>query len=405
MRPCRICGGRSLETFLSLGDQPHCNRFLRADQLRDPEPAWPLDLCFCPDCALVQLGTTVDREIMFLDHPYVSGTTRTLPEHFRALAADIARRYSLGPDSLVVDVGSNDGTFLQGFRKLGARTLGVEPARKIAEIARAGGIETVEAFFGRDSAARIVASHGRARTITAAGVFFHIDDLDDFLDGVTELLEEDGVFIVQAMYLVDILDRTAFDAVYHEHLEYYSLHPLVKLFGRHGLEIVDVARKDIHGGSFILHAVREGRATASVREILALERGRGILSIATYREFAARVARIRTDLVGLLRRLKGEGKRIAAYGAPARGNTLLNYCGIGPDLIDYAAEKNDLKVGLYTPGMRIPVRHESEARADPPDCFLVLAWNFFDEFLKKEEEFVRGGGRFILPVPEPRIVP
>ncbi len=407
MRPCRICQGQNLVHFLSLGNQPHCNRFLRRDQLQEREPVYPLDLYSCPDCALVQLSHAVPREVMFLDHPYVSGTTRTLCDHFHQLADEIVRRYSLDNGSLVVDIGSNDGTWLQGFRRHGVRVLGVEPARKIARIAIGAGIETVEAFFGRECAARIIRERGKARAITAAGVFFHIDDLDDFVGGVDALLADDGVFVVQAMYLLDILQRTAFDAVYHEHIEYYSLKPLVTLFNRFGLEIVDVFRKDIHGGSFILHVMRKGRTTPrpSVGELLCVEREQKVYEVDTHRAFARRVEMIRDGLVSLLRRLRLEGKRIVAYGAPARGNTLLNYCRIGPDLIEYASEKNELKVGLCTPGMRIPVRSEAEARANPPDFYLVLAWNFFEEFLKKEQDYIRRGGKFILPIPEPRVVP
>jgi len=403
---CRICKGERLHEFLSLGPQPHCNNFLTAEQLDGKEPFYPLDVFFCETCALVQLGYAVPRETMFLNHPYVSGTTATLTRHFEALAGRIFRRYHLTSRSLVVDIGSNDGTWLKAFRRLGTRTLGVEPAERIAKLAVDSGIETELSFFGHDVAARIAAERGKADVITAAGVFFHVDDLDDFVAGVDALLAEDGVFVVQAMYLHDIVERSAFDSIYHEHLCYYSLGPLTKLFERFGMAIVDIERIDIHGGSFVIYVERAARARPepTVDETLRHEEAAGLYSLDTYRRFAARTHDVREKLVRLLHEVKERGGSMAAYGAPARGNTLLNFCKIGPDILDYATEKNPFKFGLYTPGMHIPVVPEESARETPPDYYLVLAWNFFDEFVEKEREFRERGGRFVLPLPEPRVV-
>jgi len=325
MPRCRICKGPELEPFLDLGAQPHCNSFLRREQLALPEPRYPLEAFFCQGCALVQLGFAVPRETMFLEHPYVSGTTATLTAHFHALAARLCARHRLGADAFVVDIGSNDGTWLHGFRRQGPRVVGVEPAKAIADLAEQSGIETVRAFFGRETAAAIVASHGQADLVTAAGVFFHVDDLDDFMEGVAVLLKPAGAFVVQAMYLLDIVEHTAFDAIYHEHLCYYALKPLVELFARFDMVIVRAERSAIHGGSFVIDVMRRGVAEPEPRvdTLLQAEAAAGLDELATYRRFAARVEAIRAELVALLGRLKADGRRLAAYGASARGNTLL----------------------------------------------------------------------------------
>jgi SAM-dependent methyltransferase len=402
---CRICHSKDLVRFLSMRDQPHCNTFLTKDQLSQPEKRYPIDVDFCPVCAHVQLDHVVPPADMFSDHPYVSGTTATLPAHFHRLAASLVEKYAVGPKDLVVDIGSNDGTFLEGFRKAGTRTLGVDPCGRAAKIARAAGIDTRVAFWSTPIAKELAAEQGRAKIITAAGVFFHVEDLDDFVRAVTELLTDDGVFVVQAMYLGDIIERTAFDAIYHEHLSYYCIKPLTVLFERFGMEITVVERLDIHGGSFILHVQRKGRGTVtrSVPDLLAEEKAKGLHDAAAYHEFAARVQRNRDELRAMLTDLKAKGKRIALYAAGARGNTLLNFCDISTDLVDYAAEKNPQKFGLYTPGTRIPVIDESTVK-EPPDYYLVTSWNFFDEFRRKETAFLERGGKFILPVPRPRIV-
>jgi hypothetical protein len=382
--------------------QPHCHRFLTQEQLADPEPMYPLDVYFCMDCALVQLGSTVPRAMMFLEQPSVSGTTVTIRRFLGQLAIEIVSRFHLGLDSLVVDIGSNDGTWLSAFNTLGLRTLGIEPAERIAHIARQNGIETVTACFGREVAGQVVKTTGQAAVITAGGVFFHIDDLHDCMEGVRQLMANDGVFVVQAMYLLDIIETTAFDNFYHEHLCYYSLKPLMKLFAKFDMEIVDVERSQIYGGSLIVYAQKRGVSipSKSFEPLLALEEARRLYTFDTFCRFAENVVSIRNRLLALLKGFKADGMRLAAYGASARGNTLLNYCQIGPDILEYAAEKNPLKFGLYTPGMHIPIRSEAIAQRHPPDYYLLLAWNCLDEFLAKEQPFRTQGGKFILPIPE-----
>ena len=405
MRQCRICKGRELHKVLSLGDQPHCNHFLTEEELSLPEARYPLDCYLCSECGLVQLGYVVPPEVMFRQYLYMSGTTRTLSQHFHQLAGQLVTQFELSPDSLVVDVGSNDGTFLRGFKARGMRVLGVDPAVNIAKIANDAGIETLCDFFGREAATRIRAEKGKARMVTAAGVFYHIPDLDDVVQGVGAVLADDGVFVVQANYLVDMLQKNTFDNIYHEHLCYYSLKPLTVLFRRFDMEVLDVERHPIHGGSIIVY-VRKGVTSTPKKRVDAMlmaEEEQGVYSRDTYTAFAERVEQIRDRLVTMLGGLKAQGKRIAAYGAPAKGNTLLNFCEIGPDLLEYAVEKNDLKVGRYTPGMHIPVVSEDQARRTPAAYYLVLPWNFLEEFLAKEQEFRANGGKFIVPVPMPHV--
>lgn len=403
---CRICKGARLTKFISLGNHPPPNRFVKKDELNQPEPLCPADLYFCEDCALVQMTDVVPAEVMFRDHPYVSGTTATLSQHFRNVANELMERFEVPSGALVVDIGSNDGTFLKGFAGTTVRTLGVEPAAKIADLARGAGIETLNEFFSAKVGEQIRAQYGTAKLINAAGVFFHVDNLDDFVLGVQNLLADDGVFVVQAVYLVDMIERNSFDNIYHEHVCHYSLKPLDALFDRFGLQIFDVRRVPIHGGSIVAYISKKGRfpRTANPDRLIAEEKQKGLHDIKRFVQFAAKAAEIKTDLVAMLRDLKAKGNRIAAYGAPAKGNTLLNYCQIGTDILDYATEKNSLKWGLYTPGMHIPVIPEQEAWSNPPDYYLMLAWNFLDELLEKEKEFRARGGKFIVPIPEPRIM-
>ena len=403
---CRICKGERLTRFLSLGSQPHCNSFLRPEQLSDDEPRWPLEALFCLDCGLVQLSEVVDPDIMFRNYPYVSGTTQTLNEHFRVSAGKLADKFSLPPGSLVADIGSNDGTFLQHFKDLGMRVIGVDPAVNIAEIANQRGIETLSEYFTEKTALKIRWEKGPASLITAAGVFFHIDDMDDVCRGIYHLLDEKGVLHVQAIYLGDVLKQTSFDNIYHEHMSLYTVRPLTHLFRRFGLEIFDLEHSEIHGGTMLYYVCRKGAFPVKevVEKQLAYERSQGWDDLKAYEDFARRVEGIRDELNRMLNDLKAEGKRIAAYTAPAKGNTLLNYCGISPDTLEYAAERASLKIGTYTPGARIPVISEEEAMKNPPDYFILLAWNFKDELIKKNQPFRESGGKFIVPIPYPHIV-
>jgi SAM-dependent methyltransferase len=399
---CRCCGSARVELVIDLGDQPHCNRLVPRDLPKGLEASYPLRLGFCRDCTMVQIDHTIPKENMFSDYPYVSGTTKTLPAHFLATTERIAAAYGLSPDDLVVDIGSNDGTWLKQYGGFGCRVLGIEAAANVAALAREAGVPTWNRFFNEDCARDIVAEQGPAKLVTAAGVFFHLEELHSVVRGIEALLAADGVFVVQAIYLGGMVENTAFDQIYHEHLCYYTLRSLSALLERHGLEVFEASLVPIHGGSIEAHVARKGTRPVgeTVRRMRDEELKKGFGEIETYRNFAANVLTLRDRLLTLLRDYRARGRSVWAYGAPAKGTTLLNSFGIGPDLVQLAAEKNAMKVGLAIPGVRIPIEAEG---AERPDAYLVLAWNFIDEFLVKERAWLAEGGELIVPVPEVRI--
>lgn len=400
---CRCCGGRNVEMVIDLGAQPHCNRLVRPDLPAGSEPHFPLRVGFCRDCTMVQIDHTIPKELMFSDYPYVSGTTKTLPAHFRDTSERVAAAYGIGTADLVVDIGSNDGTWLKQYGPFGCRVLGVEAAGNVAEIALAAGVPTWHRFFNEACARDILEQDGPAKVVTAAGVFFHLEELHSVVRGIEALLAEDGVFVVQAIYLGGMIENTAFDQVYHEHLCYYTLRSLSALLERHGLQVFEAKLVAIHGGTIEAHVARRGARPIgdSVRRMQQSETAKGLGEIDTYRRFAAAVPGLRERLLGVLRDYQANGKSVWAYGAPAKGATLLNSFGIGPDLVQKAVEKNPMKIGLAIPGVRIPIEAEDGPR---PDAYLVLAWNFITEFLAKEAAYLRAGGAFIVPVPEVRVI-
>jgi SAM-dependent methyltransferase len=403
---CRCCGASEVELVIDLTDQPHCNRLVRPDAPRGAEPCFPLRLGFCRRCTMVQIDHTIPKESMFSDYPYVSGTTKTLPAHFAATSARVAGLYGLGPADLVVDIGSNDGTWLKQYAPFGCRVLGVEAAANVGELARQAGVETWIRFFNESCAEEILAQHGPAKLVTAAGVFFHLEELHSVVRGIEKLLAGGGIFVVQAIYLGGMVENTAFDQVYHEHLCYYTLRSLSELLARHGLEVFEATLVPIHGGSIEAHVARKGSRPVgeSVRAMQAEETRKGLGQIDTYRRFGANVLVMREKLLALLEDYRAAGKRVWAYGAPAKGATLLNSFGIGPALVQQGVERNKMKVGLAIPGVRIPIA--AEEAGEVPDAYLVLAWNFIGEFLKNSANiaFLQGGGEFIVPVPRVQVV-
>ena len=390
--------------FLDLGDQPHCDSLLRPEDLPRPEPYYPLQVCFCHDCTAVQINYTVPKETMFGEYLYVSGTTQTLRTHFQQSTDRLVARLGLKADDLVVDIGSNDGTWLACYQKYGLRTLGVDGAKNLAEMANKRGIETWARFFNADVAREIIAAKGRAKLVTAAGVFFHLEELHSVTEGIAELIRDGGVFCVQAISLTAMLRFTQFDQVYHEHLTYWTVKSLDRLFSQYGLEIFHADMMTIHGGSMELHVAPKGTRPIdpSVPAMRAEEDRLGCSDIATYRKFAGRVREIERDLMAILRDYAANGKKVHAFGAPAKGATLLNSFHITTDLCQCAVEVNPLKIGKYIPGCRLPI--VDETKTAPPDAYLLLAWNFLKEFLPRKRDYIVNGGEFIVPIPTPVVI-
>jgi SAM-dependent methyltransferase len=407
-RTCRGCDAGTLERVLELGQQPLANAFLRSPDEFATELRFPLDVYLCTGCGLVQLLDVIDPEVLFRDYIYVTGTSRTIAEHNRRYAATVTEELGLGPDSLVVEVASNDGSLLEQFRRHGVRTLGVEPARNVAAVAQARGLETVTEFFGEQIAPSLLAAHGPASVVIGNNVLAHVDDTQGFLRAARSLLVPGGRVIVEVPYLEELVDRLEYDTVYHEHLCYFSVTALLALCRQAGLTVVRVDRVPVHGGSIRVWAARNDEQAApprAVRDFVAHEDVRGLTSLGRFRRLAADVRFQREALNRLLEQRLGAGRRVAAYGAPAKGNTLLNYCGITPDVVAFTVDRNPMKVGLYTPGTHLPVRAYETLASDPPDDLLILAWNFADEIMRQDQEraFHERGGRFILPIPAPSV--
>lgn len=393
---CRVCGGSSFEIAVDLGSQPWANDFLPPEKA-GTEPFYPLRVLHCADCQTAQLDTTVRKEILFGNHTYLSGVTRTLREHFARTARSVDDRFGRNRTGLsVLDIGSNDGTQLDEYQRIGYTVLGVESSTATARIANERGIPTVHAFFNEDVA------RGLGRTfdvVNASGVFFHLEELHSVTEGIRLALADDGVFVVQALYVRDIIRNLAFDQIYHEHLLYYTATTLSRLLERHGLEMFDVEISPIHGGSLIAYVGHRGRraVSANVTSLLAEERRSGLNELATYRAFATAIAERRESERERLGRAAAAGKRIYGFGAPVKGNTLLNYFGIGPEVMPFLVEKNAMRRGLVSPGMHIPVILEEDV-TEPPDIYYVLAWNFRREILANNQSLVARGVDFQFPV-------
>ncbi|MEU5656613.1 class I SAM-dependent methyltransferase [Streptomyces sp. NPDC047737] len=404
---CRVCGAADWQDVVSFGDVPLANAFLAPADSYEDEAAYPLGVISCRSCRLMSVTHVVDPEVMYRTYSYVTSDSETITRHMEFVARTCRERAALGAGDLVVELGSNTGQQLAAFARDGARVLGVDPARNLAAVASENGVRTLPEFFTETTAGEVHRSQGPARLILGRHVFAHIDDLAGVLAGVRSLLAPDGVFAIEVPYAVDLLEKYAFDTIYHEHLSYFLLSTLDTLFTRHGLSLFDVERLPVHGGSLLVLAGRpEARrsVTGAVGELIAAEDRAGLHGDAAYREFARGVRSVREELPVLVRSLLAEGKRVAGYGASAKGTTILNICGLGADEVAYCTDTTTLKQDKVLPGTHIPVRSPGHARHDPPDVYLMLAWNYADEILRKEAEFLRAGGRFILPFPEPAVV-
>jgi SAM-dependent methyltransferase len=402
---CRSCNCRELADILDLGRVPLANALLTGEQIGAPEDRFPLKLLFCPQCALVQIGETVPPERLFADYTYASSFSDTMLAHARALVEMLIARRRLGPQSLVIEVASNDGYLLQFYKQRGIAVLGIEPAANIAAMAEAKGIPTLVEFFDEALGQRLADEGRRADVLHAHNVFAHVPDPNRFAAGIARVLKPDGVAIIEVPYVRELIDKLEFDTIYHEHFSYFSASSVAALCGRHGLTIEDVELVPIHGGSLRLFISAAGkRPSAAVEELLAGEQRAGLRSFPYYGNFAARVTKLKAQLLELLARLKSEGRSIAAYGASAKGSTLMNAFAIDGGLIDFVVDRSTLKQGRFTPGNHLPVLPPQALLERKPDYVLLLTWNFADEILAQQAEFRRRGGKFIVPVPEVRVI-
>lgn len=401
MTHCIGCHSIQVEAFLDLGNTALANKFLLPQEVGAKEKVYPLAVGFCHACAHVQLMDRVAPQAMFDEYLYISSLSTTLVAHLNSLADAVLRRFACRERDLVVDIGSNDGTLLQSFARSGVRTLGIDPARNLEPLARAKGINVVADYFNASTAERIVAGYGQAKVVTATNVFLHIPELSGFMSGLEHVLAKDGAFVVEAHYLGDLLEQCAFDTIYHEHCSYWSLTSVSRMFAQFGFEVFDVERLPIHHGQMRIFVGRHGAypVAHSVQTLLQEEVGAGLTSFETFTRFAERVARLREELQVAVLGWRSAGRRVVGYGAPAKGNTLISYLGLGPDDLEYICDKSTLKQGRVTPGSHIPVVDPERLATEQPDYVLLLAWNFAAEILAEQSAYRRRGGKFVIPVP------
>jgi SAM-dependent methyltransferase len=404
---CRICKNKKLKKILDLGEMPLANAFLDKNQLSQKEISYPLRVVWCESCSLLQIDEIVPPEVLFKDYIYVSGTSEALRKHFEDLATEVVNNFKLNSESLVIDIGSNDGTLLKEFKKHYLKVLGVEPADNISKMAQKNGIKTINNFFSEDIAKKIIKDNGKADVITATNVVAHTNDLDDLLKGVSYLLKDDGVFVIEVPYLVDLLESGEFDTIYHEHLSYFAVRPLKIFFEEHDFKIINIERVKIHGGTirvFVSKKKSRYNINKNVNQLVSLEIKKGLNEETVYRIFAERIGKLKKDLVNLLQKLKSENKKVIGYGAAAKGNTLLNYYNIRPELIEFIADLSPMKQNKFTPGTHIPVYSPEKIYESKSDYMLILAWNFTDEIMKQQHKFKEKGGKFITPIPEVKVI-
>jgi SAM-dependent methyltransferase len=402
---CRSCGSSRLSQILDLGTTPLADALLTEQQTATPSPTFPLELYFCADCSLVQIGETVPPDVVFdKDYPYYSSFIDAVVDNARENAMDVMSQRQLGSGSLVVELASNDGYLLRNFLERGIPVLGIDPAPGPAEAARKAGVATLCTFFGRDLAEQLRKEGRQADVVFGNNVLAHVADTNGFVEGIRILLKPDGMAVIEVPYVRDLIEKVEFDTIYHEHLCYFSVTSLCNLFKRHGLHLNHLKSLPIHGGSLRIYVEPDDRMGETVRGMLAEEAAMGLTSQKFYDDFAHRVASLKTTTVALLSKLRAEGNRIAAYGAAAKGSTLLNYMDIGRDLIEYVVDRNTHKQGKFMPGKNIPIYPTERLLEDRPDYVFLLAWNHAGEIIRQQHNYAQQGGRFVIPIPEPRIV-
>lgn len=404
---CRACGSVGLLPVLSLGRMPLANALLAPTQLNEPEPTYPLDLVFCPRCTLVQITETVPPEQLFREYLYFSSFSETILQHAQVLVGRLIQARRLDKASMVIEIASNDGYLLQHYHRQGIPVLGIEPARNIARVADERGIRTLPEFFSARLAQELRDQGLQADVIHANNVLAHVADLNGLVEGMALLLKQNGVCVIEVPYVKDLIDHVEFDTIYHEHLCYFSLTSLDRLLRQHGLIPLDVEHLSVHGGSLRLFA---GKSSVEEESSQAVDRMReeeacwGVDQSEFYQDFRGKVERLKGQLLACLSGLKAAGTRIAAYGASAKGSTLLNYCGIGKETLEFVVDRSTVKQGRFTPGTHLPICSPEKLLEVQPDYALLLTWNFADEILAQQAEYRRRGGRFIIPIPEVRTV-
>jgi SAM-dependent methyltransferase len=405
MKACRSCGSSDLHLFLSLGEVPLADGLLSRDELETPERRYPLDVALCSDCALVQILETVPPEVLFCqDYPYYSSFSDVLLRHTETNATRLMESRKLDSSSLVVELASNDGYMLQYFLRDGIPVLGIDPAEGPARAAETKGVTTLQTFFGCSLAEQLRQEGRAADVIIANNVLAHVADPNGFVEGIRILLKDEGVAVIEVPYLRDLIEHCEFDTIYHEHLCYFSVTALSRLFRRHDMSLNHVEQYPIHGGSLRLFVTKQTAPRDSVKRLLQEEQQAEMASARFYEDFASRVMTIKSQLTDVVQELTQRGKRLAAYGAAAKGATLLNYVGIGRERIDFVADRNVHKQGRFMPGVRIPIVDPTVILEQMPDYLLLLAWNFRDEIISQQQTYHQRGGQFIVPIPTLEIV-
>ncbi len=404
---CRFCATPLTQSFADLGSTPFSNSYLRAEDLERMEPTYPLHARVCGNCFLVQLESFESPQKIFSEYAYFSSYSDTWLKHAQAYATKVTRRFGLNSGSRVVEIASNDGYLLRWFKDLGIQVLGIEPAANVARVAEENGIPSRVVFFGRESATRLAEAGEMADLTAANNVLAHVPDLNDFVAGFPIMLKPEGVSTFEFPHLLRLMENRQFDTIYHEHFSYLSLTTVQKIFANHGLRIFDVEELSTHGGSLRVYACHEKAAhveTPAVSKLLETERVFGLRDLARYATFEEEVKSLKRDLLSFLIDAKRAGKRIAGYGAPAKGNTLLNYCGVRTDFIDFTVDRSPHKQGTWLPGTRIPVREPDHLRVAKPDYLLILPWNLRDEVMEQMAHIREWGGRFVVPIPSVQVL-